>query len=137
MIQYLYDGELLKGAENKDLKCSILFKISCKKCNNKTSVLQDGDHQIILNFEIPYYQLPIDAQVYMIEEKEPVGTGKVFVGHAQECTLRGLEPLTEHIYRMRCKTLNETTATPWLTVYTKKEPISCEHLIRACFSSGL
>ena len=73
----------------------------------------------------------------MIEEKETVGTGKVFVGHAQECTLRGLEPLTEHIYRMRCKTLNETTATPWLTVYTKKEPISCEHLIRACFSSGL
>ena len=77
-----------------------------------------------------------DAQVYMIEEKEAVGTGKVFVGHAQECTLRGLEPLTEHIYRMRCKTLSETTATPWLTVYTKKEPISCEHLIRACFSSG-
>merc|ERR1712134_110205 len=78
-----------------------------------------------------------DAQVYMIEEKEAVGTGKVFVGHAQECTLRGLEPLTEHIYRMRCKTLSETTATPWLTVYTKKEPISCEHLIRACFSSDL
>ena len=100
-------------------------------------MLQAGENLIILNFEILYYQLPIDAQVYMIEEKEPVGTGKVFVGHAQECTLRGLEPLTEHIYRMRCKTLNGTTATPWLTVYTKKEPISCEHLIRACFSSGL
>ena len=73
----------------------------------------------------------------MIEEKDSVGAGKVFVGHAQECTLRGLEPLTEHIYRMRCKTTEATTATPWLTVYTKKEPISCEHLIRACLSSGI
>ena len=76
------------------------------------------------------------CNTYVIEEKDKYGIGRVFVGHSTECILRGLEPMSEHQYRMKCQSEDERYTTPWITVYTTKEPVNCEHLIRACRSSG-
>jgi len=77
------------------------------------------------------------CNTYVVEEKDSYGVGTVFVGHSQECTLHGLQPMSEHQYRMKCEVGGETFTTPWLIVFTNKEPVSCEHLIRACRSSDL
>ena len=77
-----------------------------------------------------------DCKTYIIEEKDQYGIGKVYVGNATECTLMGLEPLSGHNYRMRCLNDDNNFSTPWLQIFTSKEPVSCEHLIRACSSSG-
>ena len=84
---------------------------------------------------LEWSKLP-DCNTYVIEEKDKYGIGRVFVGHSTECILRGLDSMSEHQYRMKCDSNDNRITTPWITVYTSKEPVNCEHVIRACHSSG-
>ena len=77
-----------------------------------------------------------NCRTYIIEEKDTYGIGRVFAGHANQCSLRGLEPLCSHEYRLKYEINGHTKASSWVTLFTGKEPVNTEHLIRACRSNG-
>jgi len=89
------------------------------------------------NFVTLKWSLIKDQRSYIIEEKDEYGIGRVFVGNVAECTLKGLEALSTHNYRLVIPTQNGQITSKWITVLTTKEPITADYLTRACRSKDL